>query len=737
VHNDFPAFGGVGGYVLISGNYVYDNVGNDGPANQIREDGGGGIHVSTYTDGTRTEISDNIVEYNYSPYWGGGIYASSTYVTAASTLVLDGNVVRHNVAATGGGIFTYAANTGSGSYVPAEMTDNRVYGNVAYGATEYENYRYLHGGGGSLARHALRATDNIIVGNQALLSEPVYGLSGGGGLRLAQGHDFYGEVSDNVLADNYSTGLAGGLALQGTWVGSSDSSLTLKGNRIVNNVAGKGYGGVWLVAGVGKLRASLMDNLVSGNVSQANTGTLEDTAVCVVCGADDTAVDYGDEIYVINGNYLAGNEGRYTLTYNRAQGSPDLDAKGNWWGTADQTQIGDQIYDFFDDSDYAVVNFSDYLDAAHPILPLSPPRNLKVTPNGDGFDLTWDANPEGGITGYSIFYDDEPGYPYEGTGANQGNSAINVGNVTSYRVTGLPAGRYHYFAITARSGGRESWLSQEERGALGEVSFRNGDFELGASGDWLESPGNKIVMGNGIGGGIKPASGDHAAVVGYANRVESELSQRVNVDGAKSKLRFQYMLWGLHTAIHCEYGEITVRIDGQAVDEDFDTCDDTTAAGWQTREVDLGSYAGQTVTLSFYTNVQNSSSLVIDDVQLGQGSPQVNLTSNYGDGAPGSFFAITGRNFPAGSDARVSVNGRKLDTLTADASGSLSFILRTGAGLPAGSYEVEVSVNPSASTTITIDPQAPVRAQEGTGPIVEVPDDIGAKHKIYLPIMLR
>ncbi|MCP4490048.1 MAG: right-handed parallel beta-helix repeat-containing protein, partial [Gammaproteobacteria bacterium] len=40
-----------------------------------------------------------------------------------------------------------------------------------------------------------------------------------------------------------------------------------------------------------------------------------------------------------------------------------LDAKNNWWGTADPEKISESIYDYHNNNDMAVVDFSSFLDA--------------------------------------------------------------------------------------------------------------------------------------------------------------------------------------------------------------------------------------------------------------------------------------------------------------------------------------------------------------------------------------
>jgi hypothetical protein len=43
-----------------------------------------------------------------------------------------------------------------------------------------------------------------------------------------------------------------------------------------------------------------------------------------------------------------------------------------------------------------------------------------------GLTLQWDANGEANLDGYNIYYDTNAGPPYEGTGALEGNSPIDM-----------------------------------------------------------------------------------------------------------------------------------------------------------------------------------------------------------------------------------------------------------------------------------------------------------------------
>ena len=81
-----------------------------------------------------------------------------------------------------------------------------------------------------------------------------------------------------------------------------------------------------------------------------------------------------------------------------------------------------------------------------------------VTP-GYALDITlqWDANRESNLDGYNVYYDTDAGAPYDGTGAQEGNSPIDVPlaqdensdpNIVEFTLHNLPDGTY-YFAVTA------------------------------------------------------------------------------------------------------------------------------------------------------------------------------------------------------------------------------------------------------------------------------------------------
>jgi len=86
--------------------------------------------------------------------------------------------------------------------------------------------------------------------------------------------------------------------------------------------------------------------------------------------------------------------------------------------------------------------------------------------------LRWDANTETDLAGYKLYYkSDTPGAPYDGTGADQGPSPIDIQlgslsdpNNPEFTITGLDAGHIYFLVLTAYD------TSENESGYSNEVS---------------------------------------------------------------------------------------------------------------------------------------------------------------------------------------------------------------------------------------------------------------------------
>ena len=107
-----------------------------------------------------------------------------------------------------------------------------------------------------------------------------------------------------------------------------------------------------------------------------------------------------------------------------------------------QADIEARIYDFLLDNTKGRVNFIPWDQAIRTDVPISPPQNLSMTQGTGGITLTWQANPEGNLSGYKIYWGDQSEYPYP--------NVRDVGKVTTYTLSpsDLPPGIY-FLAVTA------------------------------------------------------------------------------------------------------------------------------------------------------------------------------------------------------------------------------------------------------------------------------------------------
>lgn len=112
------------------------------------------------------------------------------------------------------------------------------------------------------------------------------------------------------------------------------------------------------------------------------------------------------------------------------------------------------------------------------------------------------------------------------------------------------------------------------------------------------------------------------------------------------------------------------------------------------------------------------------------------LTANYADGAPGSFFAFAGSDYPANEEATIDINGWIVGTIAIDANGAFTVILST-ADADEGNYSVTVRGYPSANAQFVLDAAEPVRPQEGEGTVIPVPAGIALTKFVFLPTVVR
>lgn len=388
-----------------------------------------GIKVSR-TDKGPSWVIKNIVYNNSAPqyYGGGGIYATMS--------IVNGNYVANNNASldNGGGLYVWGS----------EVENNIITGNSA----SYE-------GGGIYAREIYDGPPSVVrnntfTWNSAKRGGGVYtGLSeisdniinnnwakSGGGV-----HSYISTISDNIIANN-SAEIGGGIYLNDAFEGGTVISNTIIFNSVYGDDA-RGSG----VYNSFTAKTEILSNTIVGNTGPS-------TSIAGGIGVHDYSWPQ------IHQNNLYGNQ-PYDVTIHALD---DIDGTLNYWGTVTSIDILSQIYDWYDDSTRGRLLYIPYLQEPDPNAPVPPPLSLQAQFTDSSANLSWDPIPSTSTGyGYKVYYDtDSHEPPYDGTGLPQGNSPIDVGNVTQYTLTGLEDGVY-YISLTAYdTQGHESWYSTFE-----------------------------------------------------------------------------------------------------------------------------------------------------------------------------------------------------------------------------------------------------------------------------------
>jgi len=144
--------------------------------------------------------------------------------------------------------------------------------------------------------------------------------------------------------------------------------------------------------------------------------------------------------------------------------------------------------------------------------------------------LRWAANTETDLAGYKLYYKaDTPGSPYDGTGADQGPSPIDIQlgslsdpNNPEFTITGLDAGHIYFLVLTAYD------TSENESGYSNEVSTfyissPQNDFFVNHAGHTSFN-----VSGLGVGGAVVEIYSDSALLGTTTANEDGSWSQNVD-----------------------------------------------------------------------------------------------------------------------------------------------------------------------------------------------------------------
>jgi hypothetical protein len=111
------------------------------------------------------------------------------------------------------------------------------------------------------------------------------------------------------------------------------------------------------------------------------------------------------------------------------------------------------------------------------------------------------------------------------------------------------------------------------------------------------------------------------------------------------------------------------------------------------------------------------------------------LEVDHPSGQPGSYFTITGMNYPVDADLDVHVNGVLLGSVHSDLNGNAVFVIST-TGAALGYYTVVLGQVNDVYTRFELIADAPLWPQVGEAPVLPLPADI-ANRLIFLPAIRR
>jgi len=325
------------------GDGIYIHHGNNTISNNLISDNtGSGIHINYYEylgTGTTT-ISSNIINNNTNQ--GIQVYYGTTSIS--------NNTISDN---SGGGIYaSYYWYSYGGNKI--DIFSNNIYNNKGCGIT-------IDCGGTSTIYN------NNIFNNQASSGGGIYvSYYIGGGIT---------KIYNNTISNNSASSSGGGIYVMATnFHGhpSSDGTVIISNNTITNNFALSG-GGIYVKGST----VTIFNNSINSNKAQ------NAPAIGYYCCAENNNIHYnhiiGNEatglaptytIYVnlhplINYNNLFNNIATYDLWNDNPQGSANLNAENNWWGTSSESEIQTKIYDWFDDSSRGIVDYFPYLNVPY------------------------------------------------------------------------------------------------------------------------------------------------------------------------------------------------------------------------------------------------------------------------------------------------------------------------------------------------------------------------------------
>jgi hypothetical protein len=240
----------------------------------------------------------------------------------------------------------------------------------------------------------------------------------------------------------------------------------------------------------------------------------------------------------------------------------------------------------------------------YPRFPSAPVLSPIVNDDHDGsYTLSWQPSPGPLPTSYDL---------------SENDTIILSGfNGTAHSIFGKMEGIYEYRVRGKNAVGTGPWSdSQSVTVGLLDGTIRNGDFENGPDGSWIEESTNELplIVEGFSPNTVTPHSGQWGVWLGGWEDEQSLISQNVAVPSGKS-LSFWY--WATSEETTCGIDVAYVMVNQVTIDE-INLCESFETNQWTTRTLDLSTYAGTTINLKFIvqTNGTLNSNLFLDDVSF-------------------------------------------------------------------------------------------------------------------------
>ena len=377
--------------------YIYNSI--------IRESGRSGIVFEKGTGGTVTKSVISNSQFYFNEFDG---IRCNCYQYNKSLVILN-TISRNN---GGSGITTSGGDSGGNhDFI---FSENKIYLNQFSGIQALANGNQLitkniifnnnHEGIYSRGSGQYSILNNIIFGNE-------YGITA-----QYANHN----ISKNIIVKNEKVAVE---IRQG-------GSYLIENNMIIKN---EGF-----VAGVNTQNAWSPDVYIRKNLFAFNNSEY--------ATVDSFSPENGNPTFDISNNKFYRNNAPYEFRNRRPSYLTDIDASSNFWDTNDENIIAEGIFDWFDDSNIGLVNYTPINSIAQVSLAVLPNTNLHYEVLGNGINFSWDPNIEQNISGYILHFGSPTGYSYENN--------IDLGLVTSFFLENAdPNDEYALTAYTNQADG--------------------------------------------------------------------------------------------------------------------------------------------------------------------------------------------------------------------------------------------------------------------------------------------